>query len=140
MSSNLLHISTTHPVIIFDGECHLCDHSVQFVLLRDKKAIFRFCTLQDAKANNLIPFDTDSVILLDNKMIYIRSKAALKIMSNLGGMYKILSIIAGLIPTRLADFLYNIIAKHRYKWFGKYETCIVPEPKWKDRFIPKNLN
>ncbi len=135
MSAHLYNTSINHPVIIFDGECHLCDQSVQFVLKRDKKAIFRFCTLQYAKANNLIQSEADSVTLLENNIKYIRSKAVIRIMGHLGGLYRILSIIIGIIPTFIADIFYNIIAKYRYKWFGKYDTCIIPEPQWKDRFI-----
>lgn len=136
MDTNLIQASLNHPVVIFDGECHLCDNSVQFVLKRDKKATFRFCTLQHAKANNILPLDFDSVILLDKNMIYVRSKAALKILNHLGGGYRVLSGILSIVPTFIADKLYNVIAKHRYKWFGKYESCIIPDPKWKDRFIP----
>jgi len=131
----LIALSFQHPIIIFDGECHLCDRSVQFIIKRDKKADFRFCTLQNAIKNNLIQTETDSVIMMDKNTIYIKSKAALKILIYLGGMYHIISFVLSVIPTNMADVVYDFIAKNRYKWFGKYDECIIPEKAWKDRFI-----
>lgn len=131
----LIALSFQYPIIIFDGECHLCDRSVQFVLKRDTNAAFRFCTLQHAKANNLILTETDSVILLDKNILYMKSKAGLKILNYLGGFFRLISYLLSVIPTNLADVLYDFIAKNRYKWFGKYDVCIIPEKGWRDRFI-----
>lgn len=131
----LILLSFQYPIIIFDGECHLCDRSVQFILKRDKNAVFRFCTLQYAKANNLFPTETDSVILMDKNTNYIKSNAALKILNYLGGLYRFMSIILSVIPSNIADFVYDFIAKNRYKWFGKYNECMIPQKGWKDRFI-----
>jgi predicted DCC family thiol-disulfide oxidoreductase YuxK len=128
-------LSFQYPIIIFDGECHLCDRSVQFVLKRDKIAAFRFCTLQYAKTNNLIQTKTDSVMLMDKNILYMKSKAGLKILNYLGGVYRLISFLLSVIPTTLADVVYDFIAKNRYKWFGKYDVCIIPEKRWKDRFI-----
>lgn len=131
----LIALSFQYPIVIFDGECHLCDRSVQFVLKRDKNAVFRFCTLQYAKANGLIQTVTDSVILIDKNTKYIKSKAGLKILNYLGGFYRLKSYLLSVIPRNLADVIYDFIAKNRYKWFGKYDECMIPQKGWKARFI-----
>ena len=131
----LIALSFQYPIVIFDGECHLCDRSVQFVLKKDKNTVFRFCTLQYAKANNLILTETDSVILMDKNILYMKSKAGLKILNYLGGLYRLISYLLSVIPTNLADVVYDFIAKNRYKWFGKYDECMIPQKGWKDRFI-----
>jgi predicted DCC family thiol-disulfide oxidoreductase YuxK len=134
--NNLTQISQSHPIIIFDGECLLCDGFVRFVLTRDKHLLFRFTTLQYANTSNLLKTKTDSVILLYKGETYMRSIAALKILSLMGGFYKFVALLASTIPTFIADRVYDFIAKHRYQWFGKSPTCRIPDAKWKSQFIP----
>ncbi|MGB4837683.1 MAG: DCC1-like thiol-disulfide oxidoreductase family protein [Saprospiraceae bacterium] len=135
MASELYSISEHHPVLVFDGVCHLCDRSVQFVLKKDNHAKFRFCTLQFANTQLQFETNVDSVVLLDEGKLYIRSTAILRCMHHLGGIYRLISAMLSVIPTGFADFVYRIIAKNRYRWFGKYDSCMVPDVKWKDRFI-----
>ncbi len=128
-------LSYQHPIIIFDGICHLCDASVQFILKRDSKASFRYCTLQYVAGHKLLDISADSVVLYHNGQIYIKSDAAIQILKILGGKYALLSIIIRSIPAFFRNLCYEWIAKNRYKWFGKYNECLLPKKGWQDRFI-----
>ena len=127
------------PVILFDGVCNLCSGSVQFILKRDKEKKFLFASLQSVYGQNLLkqlnlPIDTfNSFILFDNGKIFTRSTAALKMFSQLKnwGWVKIFWIV----PKFIRDAVYNLIAKNRYKWFGKKEECWLPTPDLKTRFL-----
>lgn len=127
------------PVILFDGVCNLCRGSVQFILKRDKGKKFLFASLQSNYGQELLkqfnlPVDTfNSFILFEDGKLFTRSTAALKMFSQLDGWkwVKILSIV----PKFLRDAVYNLIAKNRYKWFGKKEECWVPTPDLKSRFL-----
>ncbi|HXH19618.1 MAG TPA: thiol-disulfide oxidoreductase DCC family protein [Chitinophagales bacterium] len=127
-------------IILFDGVCKLCNASVRFIIKRDKKAYFRFASLQSAFAGDLfrkLNFDSngvDSIVLYENGKVYVRSTAALKIAKHLSGWW---FLIYGCIifPRFLRDAAYDFIARNRYKWFGKKEFCMVPEPEIKGRFL-----
>jgi predicted DCC family thiol-disulfide oxidoreductase YuxK len=130
----------SHPVILFDGVCNLCNASVQFVIKHDKKRLFRFASLQlpfgaaILKEHNL-PADTfNSFILLSDNKIYARSTAALLVAKKLNGIVKLLYAFI-IVPKFIRDVVYNIIAKNRYKWFGKQESCWVPTPELKELFL-----
>lgn len=133
-------IYTAHPVILFDGFCNLCSGSVQFVIKRDPKKYFRFASLQSAfgqsllTQTNLSTTDLNSFLLLQDGIIYSRSTAALKVAKCLSGPWSLL-YMCRIIPAFLRDFLYNFIAKNRYHWFGKKETCWVPNNQLTDLFI-----
>ena len=130
----------SHPVILFDGVCNLCNASVQFVIKHDKKRLFRFASLQSSfvekvlKENKLSSNTFNSFILLDNNKIYTRSTAALLVAKNLSGLTKLLYGFI-IVPKFIRDFIYNMIAKNRYKWFGKQETCWLPTPQLKSLFF-----
>jgi predicted DCC family thiol-disulfide oxidoreductase YuxK len=127
------------PVILFDGVCNLCTGSVRFILKRDKEKRFSFASLQSAYGQDILkqfalPTDVfNSFILLQDGKIFTRSTAALKMFSQLKGWgwVKILWIF----PRFVRDAVYNLIAKNRYKWFGKKEECWVPTPELKARFL-----
>ncbi|HLO80763.1 MAG TPA: thiol-disulfide oxidoreductase DCC family protein [Chitinophagaceae bacterium] len=129
------------PVIYFDGICNLCTGTVQFVLKRDKKNIFRFASLQGEAGQKLLRENAlpthhyKSFILEENGKIFTRSTAALRVFKLLGGVW---SLLYGLIivPPFIRDAIYNFISDHRYKWFGKKETCWLPKPEWENRFLP----
>ena len=129
---------SSEAIIIFDGECNLCSGSVKFIIERDKKNYFKFISIQNPKAlkllNDKIDISPDSVILLKNDKAYIRSRAALKISARLTWPWKIVSLLR-IIPSFLLDPLYKIIAKNRYKFWGKRDQCMIPSPEIKDRFI-----
>jgi len=126
-------------VILFDGVCNLCSSSVQFILKRDKEKKFLFASLQSNYGQNLLkqydlPTDTfNSFILYQNGKIFSKSTGALKMFSQLKnwGWVKIFWIVPGFIR----DAVYNLIAKNRYKWFGKKEECWLPTPDLKARFL-----
>src|SRR5690625_600034 len=112
-----------NPVVLFDGDCHFCDGSVQFIIKRDPKAKIRFASLQSEVGQNIrlkydVPKTMDSLLLVDHKKVYDRSSAALRICQHLSGLWKLLYILL-LIPKPIRDAVYDIIAKNRYQWFGK---------------------
>ena len=127
------------PVILFDGVCNLCSGSVQFILKRDKEKKFLFASLQSNYGQNLLrqfnlPTDTfNSFILYEKGKIFTRSTAALKMFSELKG-WKWVSAFR-IVPKIIRDGVYNLIAKNRYKWFGKKTECWIPTPALKARFL-----
>jgi len=130
----------SHPVILFDGVCNLCNASVQYVIKHDKKKLFRFASLQSSFGESVLkqydlPVNTfNSFILLSDNKIYTRSTAALLVAKKLSGLIKLLYGFI-IIPKFIRDFVYDIIAKNRYKWFGKKEACWVPTPELKNLFF-----
>ena len=128
-------------IVLFDGVCNFCNASVRFIIKRDKKDLFRYASLQSELGQSLTlsrGIDTkkvDSIVLIQpGEAYYIKSSAALKIAKNLSGFYPILSIFIYL-PRRLRDFFYDVVARNRYKWFGKKEACPMPTPEEKDKFL-----
>lgn len=126
-------------IILFDGECNFCDSSVQFIIKRDSKSKFKFTSLQGECGRKLlnenqIPSDINSFLLIKNNKIYDKSTAALLVAKELNGFWKLASIFF-IIPSPIRDFFYNIVAKNRYKWFGKKEVCTIPSPEMRRRFL-----
>jgi predicted DCC family thiol-disulfide oxidoreductase YuxK len=127
-------------IILFDGVCNLCNGTIQFLIRHDKKNIFYFASLQsDAGQALLKKYDLDalslkSIVLIQHDRAFIRSTAVLKIAAQLGGFLKIASILF-LFPRFIRDFVYNIVAQNRYRWFGKQDVCWVPTPELKSRFL-----
>ena len=127
-------------VIFFDGVCNLCNASVQFAIERDKKNLFKFTALQGEYAKAVLPkFNVDlsqlnSIILLEDGQLYTKSTAALKIARKLNGLWPALYVFI-LVPKFIRDWFYDIIAKNRYKWWGRQESCWIPTPELKQRFI-----
>jgi len=125
--------------ILFDGDCHVCNQSVQFIIKRDPDGYFHFASLQSEVGHNIlneyrVDRDIDSLVLIENKQYYLKSTAVLKICRNLKGLSKFLYILL-IIPIPIRDFFYKIIAKNRYKWFGKKDNCRLPLPNEKKRFL-----
>ena len=129
-----------NPIVLFDGVCNLCNGSVQFLIRRDPGARFRFASLQSPVGERLrgeLGIDrqaVDSVILVEEGRWYKESDAALRIARGLGGPWKALGIFR-LIPRPLRDGLYRLIARNRYRWFGKTEACWLPTPELRGRFL-----
>jgi len=128
-------------IVLFDGVCNFCNASVRFIMKRDKKDLYRYASLQSELGQSLTKsrgIDTDkidSIILIQpGEAYYIKSSAALEIAKNLKGFYPILSVFIYL-PTWLRDFFYDIVAQHRYKWFGKSEACPMPTPDERKKFL-----
>jgi predicted DCC family thiol-disulfide oxidoreductase YuxK len=127
-------------LLLFDGVCNLCNSSVQFILLRDKKDRFRFASLQSdygqslLREHNLPTESFNSLVLVENGKIYQKSTAALRIARKLKGLWPLLFAFI-IIPPFIRNFVYDIIAKNRYRWFGKKEECMLPRPEWKQKFL-----
>lgn len=126
-------------LILFDGYCNLCNGAVQFIIKRDSKEHFRFSSLSWAPAQNLLAkhpkyAETDSILLYENEELYQKSTAALKIAGKLKGLWPVLKIFF-VIPRFLRDPVYDFIARNRYKWFGKKDTCMMPEKKVDHLFL-----
>ena len=138
--SNSSSDNTQRAVIFYDGVCHLCNASVQFVLKRDKKKTFNFCSLQSKRAAEIfknMPYLTQapaSVVLAQDGKVYVESTAALTIAKELNGLWPMLYMFI-LVPPVLRDAVYRWVANNRYRWFGKYDSCPIPKPEWKDRFL-----
>lgn len=130
----------TEPIILFDGVCNLCNASVQFVIRHDPQARFKFAALQSATAEKLLQncavdrASLDSVILVEDGHVYIESDAALRIARKLSGGW---SLLAGfsIVPRPIRDAVYRLIARNRYRWFGKQESCMMPTPDLRARFL-----
>ncbi|MGS2761317.1 thiol-disulfide oxidoreductase DCC family protein [Sinomicrobium sp. M5D2P9] len=129
-------------IILFDGVCNLCNRSVQFVIKRDKKDIFRFASLQSSLGQKLLaergidPENTDSIIVIEPDVAYYtRSQAAIEIASEMGGGWPFLRVFEYILPVSLRDGLYDFIARNRYKWYGKKDQCMIPAPELKAKFL-----
>lgn len=126
-------------VILFDGECNFCDHSVQFIIKRDPQAVFHFASLQSEAGQELlkgfdVPEELDSFVLVEGNRFYAKSSAALRVCKQLTGFWKLFYGLL-IVPRPLRDFVYNIVAKNRYKWFGKKDSCMLPSPDVRKRFL-----
>jgi predicted DCC family thiol-disulfide oxidoreductase YuxK len=128
------------PVLLFDGVCNLCNGSVQWVLRHDREARFRFAALQSDTGQALLrrfgldPAQLDTVVLVDGERIFLRSDAPLEVARRLGGIWASLFIFK-VLPRSLRDAAYDWVARHRYRWFGRQESCLLPRPEWKERFV-----
>lgn len=126
------------PIIFFDGVCNLCNGAINFIIDRDKKSYFKFAPLQSSVAETYISRsvikNTDSIILWESGQLYSKSSAALKIARHLDGAWKAFYVFI-IIPKFIRDFVYDIIAKNRYKWFGKRDSCRMPNEEIKNRFL-----
>jgi len=128
-------------IILFDGVCNLCNNFVQYVIKRDKKDVFRFVALQSDLGVKILkhigvnPQETDSIILYEPGIAYYyKSTAAIEIARHLGGFVS-LGIIFKIIPAALRNPIYDYVAKNRYKWYGKKESCMIPTPELKAKFL-----
>ena len=129
-----------HPVILFDGICNLCNASVRFIIKHDKNQIFRFSPLQSEYSKvktderNLQSSHPESIILIEGEKTYTLSTAVLRIARRMDGIWPAFFVLV-IIPRPVRDFFYKVIARNRYRWFGKRNQCMVPEPGYKSRFI-----
>jgi predicted DCC family thiol-disulfide oxidoreductase YuxK len=130
------------PVILYDGVCNLCNGTVRFVIRRDRAARFRFAALQSAAGRDLLarlgaaPPDLGSVLLIQDGHVYRKSEAALRIARRLDGAWPMLYALRA-VPRSLRDGVYDFIGKRRYRWFGRTETCQVPGPEDRTRFLDR---
>lgn len=128
-------------IILFDGLCNLCDATVQFIIKRDTKDVFRFVSLQSDLGRELLqklPIEfqlTDSVFLYESeKVFFYKSQAVFEIVKSIGGIYYCL-LIFKLLPNTITNAVYDFIAKNRYRWWGKKESCLVPSKDLQSKFL-----
>lgn len=129
-----------HPIILFDGVCNLCEGFIQFVIRRDPDGIFRFAPLQSDVGQQLLSrcgWDDqalDGVVLVEDGRCYRKSDAVLRVSKRLGLPYAALGPTR-MVPRLLRDAIYDIVAEHRYDWFGKKDACLMPTDDIKSRFL-----
>lgn len=126
-------------IILFDGICNLCNNSVQFILKRDQAGIFKFASFQSEAGEKLLKQhgfkgELNSFILIDHGKVFRKSSAALRVAGKLHGFWKLL-VVFQIMPPFLRDLIYDFVAKNRYRWFGKKDSCMLPSPEWKKRFL-----
>lgn len=126
-------------IILFDGECNFCHDSVRFIIDRDTKRIFKFSSLQSETGQQLlakhqVQQDLSSVVLLKDGRMYTKSSAALRIARELKGWWKLFFVFI-IVPAPIRNVFYDVVSKNRYKWFGKQESCNVPSPEMRNRFL-----
>lgn len=126
-------------IVLFDGDCNFCDASVQFILNRDTTGNFHFASLQGETGQTLrkrhhIKDSVDSIVLIRGGVPYIKSDAAVRIAEGLDGKWRWLQFVR-FVPKVIRDFSYDVIAKNRYQWFGKKQTCKLPTPEERSRFL-----
>lgn len=131
-------------IVLFDGDCNFCDASVQFILNRDSAGNFHYASLQgeagqEIRNRHRIPDKVDSIVLIKDGVPYLKSDAAIRIAEGLDGNWRMLRFFR-LVPKPLRDFGYDIIANNRYRWFGQKETCKLPTPEERSRFIDQTPN
>ncbi len=135
-----------HPILLYDGVCGLCNRFVQFIFRRDRKAIFRFASLQSASAGRILgrhsinPTSLDTVYVVINhelpdEYLLSRSDAALFVLKRLGGPWRSAASLLRLLPKFLRDPAYNTIARHRYRIFGRSDVCTLPRDADHKRFV-----
>lgn len=135
------HLLQHKKIILFDGLCNLCDATVQFIIKRDTKDVFRFVSLQSDLGRELLqklPIEfqlTDSVFLYESeKVFFYKSQAVFEIVKSIGGIYYCL-LIFKLLPNTITNAVYDFIAKNRYRWWGKKESCLVPSKDLQSKFL-----
>jgi len=140
-----------HPIILYDGVCGLCNRLNQFVLRHDREGIFRFASLQSPLAARILalhganPQDLDTVYVVLNhdltkeaqadERLLPRSDAVIYVLKRLGGIWRLLGLYLQLVPRFLRDWEYRVIARKRYRAFGRFETCPLPSAETRDRFL-----
>lgn len=134
--------SNVDPIVFYDGVCALCNWTVKFILRNDKEATFHFASLQSEVArvyldpHGVDPSDLHSIVLLDGGKMYRRSAAILRILRRLGSPWSVFAALE-VLPAAFVDVFYNLIARHRYRVFGKFNACPVPPFNMRERFLDR---
>lgn len=127
-------------IILFDGVCNMCNNTVDFLMKIDKNKSLQFASLQSDFAKEKLreinfTQEINSLIFIRNNYPYYYSDAAAYILIEAGGIYKLIGKLILLFPKFIRDSVYKFIAKHRYQWFGKRNTCRIPTEEEKERFL-----
>lgn len=128
------------PIIFFDGVCGLCNWFVDFVLPRDRQGIFRFSPLQGETAREYLSAEEiealKTVVLVDESGTYRQSTAVLRVLRRLSGVWPLIAGLLRLVPPPLRDLGYRLVARNRYRFFGRKEACRMPSADERQRFLP----
>ena len=130
-----------HAIVLFDGVCNVCNDSVKFILARDPTGYFRFASLQSDVAKRLLsPFGLaemplHTMALIEEGRIHLKSSAVLRVARRLGAGWPLVGFFLRLVPRPVRDAVYSFLVRHRYRWFGKSEQCLVPTPAVRERFL-----
>lgn len=133
-------MESNNPIILFDGVCNLCNGAVQFVIKNDKKKEFYFAALQSdagialSQKYNLPTNSMKTFVAIIDGKNYTRSTAALQVAKRLGGALSMIYVLI-IVPPFIRDAVYDFIARNRYRWFGKKESCMIPTPELRERFL-----
>ena len=137
----MIELPKDKKIILFDGVCNLCSSAVQYVIEHDKKDVFRFTALQSDLGQDILKHigidakQIDSIVMYDPGVAYYyKSTAAIEIAKHFGGVFH-MGTIFKIVPRFLRDGIYDYIARNRYKWYGKKESCMIPTPELKSKFI-----
>lgn len=130
------------PILFYDGVCNLCNGTVRFVLTRDSKQVFRFAALQSDYARDALTRlgvnpELDTIYLLKDGVLHDRSSAALRIASQLRFPWPTMAVFL-IVPKPLRDAVYNWVGRNRYRWFGRTDTCQIPDTDARDRFLDQS--
>jgi predicted DCC family thiol-disulfide oxidoreductase YuxK len=127
-------------IVFFDGVCGLCDRSVRMLVAMDRHRRLRYAPLQGETARELLATrdgqDFSSIVFWENGSRYERSSAVWRILRVIGGVWGVCGVVLRLVPPPLRDFGYHVIARNRYSWFGRHETCRLPTPEERGLFLP----
>lgn len=132
--------NNSNPIVLFDGLCNLCTTSVQFLLAYNRKENLQFTSLQSDFAKklrmqyNVSNSELSTIIFIENKQVYTKSTAAFELTKHLIYPWRAIYYFK-YIPKSITDWIYNLISKNRYNWFGKKNYCMIPKPEWKHRFF-----
>lgn len=135
-------------IVFYDGVCGLCNRLNQFLLRRDRDARIRFAALQSPVARQLLaahgldPSDLNTVYVMadwtaESERVLSRSAAVLHALEQLGGSWRALAAVGRLVPRPLADLVYRMVARSRYRIFGRFDACQIPPPEWRERFLDR---
>jgi predicted DCC family thiol-disulfide oxidoreductase YuxK len=133
-------MENNYDIILFDGVCNLCHGAILFLIKRDKNNRFKFAPLESTIGKELLlkhqidPSKIDSIILVRGESAFIKSRAALHITTHLNGLWPLLYSLI-IIPRFISDAAYDFIAKNRYRWFGKKDSCMIPTQELKSKFL-----
>ena len=131
---------STEAIIVFDGVCVLCNGWVRFLLRHDSAGRYRFAAMQSARGAKLLvdhgldPHDPSSFLLQENGVAFCDSGAILRVLAGLGGVWRI-ARVGHIVPRWLRDPAYRFIARHRYRIFGRHAACLLPDPRFSERFL-----
>jgi predicted DCC family thiol-disulfide oxidoreductase YuxK len=129
-------------IVLFDGVCNLCNGTVQFIIRRDPQGRFRFASQQSEAGRELLRKHgllevggvAQSIVVLEGERVYLESDAALRILYRLGGAWRLAHAL-WIVPRPLRDWIYRLVARNRYRLFGRREQCMIPTPELRQRFL-----